>query len=48
MERGKSNTGIAGIDVSKRTLDVAALGFEAQLQVSNDAAGFEAFGGVVA
>src|SRR5258708_27937220 len=39
MERRKTNTGTAGIDVSKRTLDVAVLGEARQIQVTGDPQG---------
>jgi len=42
MEQRKTNTKIAGVDVSKRTLDVAIHGLEAMLQVANTPVGFEA------
>jgi len=42
MEQRKTNTKIAGVDVSKRTLDVAVHGLEAMLQVANTPVGFEA------
>jgi transposase len=41
MERSKSNTRIAGIDVGKRRLDVALHGQEEALAVDNDRAGIE-------
>lgn len=44
MEQVKSNTKIAGIDVSKLKLDVAAYGLEDLGQVANDGAGFLALG----
>lgn len=39
MERRKTNTGVAGIDVSKRTLDAAVLGEARQIQVAGDMEG---------
>lgn len=39
MERRKTNTGVAGIDVSKRTLDAAVLGEARQIQVAGDGEG---------
>lgn len=39
MERRKTNTGVAGIDVSKRTLDAAVLGEARQIQVASDPQG---------
>lgn len=42
MEQRKTNTAVAGVDVSKRTLDVAVHGLEETLQVANTPAGFEA------
>src|SRR6266540_332685 len=39
MERRKTNTAIAGIDVSKRTLDAAVLGEARQIQVCGDVEG---------
>ncbi len=40
MEQAKLSTKIAGIDVAKKTLDVAVYGVEALIQVGNDPAGF--------
>jgi transposase len=40
VEQVKLSTKIAGIDVSKKTLDVAGHGVEAMIQVANDRAGF--------
>ena len=45
MERRKTNTGVGGVDVSKRMLDIAAHGVEEMLRVANTPAGFEALGG---
>ena len=45
MERNERNTKIAGIDVGKRTLDVAMHGGGEELQTSNDAGGWEALAG---
>ena len=44
MEQRKTNTAVAGVDVSKRTLDVAVHGLEETLQVANTPAGFETLG----
>jgi transposase len=44
MERVKSNTKIAGIDVSKARLDVAAHGLDEVVQFTNTVAGFEELG----
>lgn len=41
MERGKSNTEVAGIDVGKAWLDVAVHGQEALIRLPNDEAGFK-------
>lgn len=41
MQRGKTSTKCAGIDVGKRWLDGAVHGLEAQLRVSNDPAGLD-------
>jgi len=41
MDRNKSSTTIAGIDVGKRQLDAAVLGRAEQHRVANDAAGWE-------
>lgn len=41
MDKGKSNTTIAGIDVGKHRLDVAVHGRAEQHQAANDAAGWE-------
>ena len=38
MERGKTSTKTAGVDVGKRWLDVAVHGLEDSERVSNDAA----------
>jgi transposase len=40
MERGQSNTKVAGVDVGKRWLDVAVHGLEDARRVSNDLVGF--------
>jgi transposase len=40
MERGDRSTGIAGIDVSKATLDAAVHGLDEVIQVANGAEGF--------
>lgn len=42
MDRDKSSTTIAGVDVGKRQLDAAVHGRGEQCQVTNDAAGWEA------
>ena len=42
MERGKTSTAVAGIDVGKFSLDVAIEGQQAQLHVANDGAGMAA------
>jgi transposase len=44
MEQVKNSTKIAGIDVSKAKLDVAAHGLDEVVQFANAAAGFEALG----
>jgi transposase len=44
MERVKTSTKVAGIDVSKAKLDVAAYGFDEVVQFANLAAGFEQLG----
>ncbi len=44
MEQRKTNTKVAGVDVSKLMLDVAVHGVEEMLQVANTPAGFEALG----
>jgi transposase len=44
MEQGKTNTAVGGVDVSKRTLDVAVHGQEELLRVANTPAGFAELG----
>jgi transposase len=44
MEQRKTNTKVAGVDVSKRMLDVAVLGEEAVVRLSNGPKGFARLG----